>query len=533
MSEALVCAVDVGTGSARAGIFDASGRMLARAERAIAIHRPLPDHAEHDSNDIWRAVCEAVREALALSSATAEDIVGIGFDATCSLVARDGDDRPLSVSTTGEERWDTIVWLDHRALAQADACTRTGHRVLETVGGVMSPEMQVPKLMWIKRNLPQSWARAGRFYDLADFLACRASGNGARSRCTLACKWSYRSGDAEGWPHDFLAEVGLGDLFQRAGLPERATDAGADLGPLSLQAARELGLTTRCRVGAGLIDAYAGALGELGGQIAAGTIEQRAVLIAGTSSCIMTMSRQPRRLAGGWGPYRDITVPGIWMLEGGQSATGALLDHLIRWHGAGGEPDRAMHARICARIDRLRAQEGAEFAARLHVMPDFHGNRSPLADPHALGVVSGLTLDASFDSLCRLYYRACVGIAMGVRHILDTLAAGGMAIETLHVAGGHTRNPVLMRIYADALGCGVVKSQSDDTMLLGTAMVAASAAGLYRNLGAAAAAMHGPVRPCERSPDADYRRDYLVYLEMQRQRAVLDRLSSSAPIRTP
>ena len=59
--------------------------------------------------------------------------------------------------------------------------------------------------------------------------------------------------------------------------------------------------------------------------------------------------------------------------------------------------------------------------ARLHVLPDFHGNRSPLADPHALGVISGLTLDSSFDALCRLYWRTCVAIAFGIRHILEMM----------------------------------------------------------------------------------------------------------------
>ena len=177
------------------------------------------------------------------------------------------------------------------------------------------------------------------------------------------------------------------------------------------------------------------------------------------------------------------------MCEGGQSATGALLDHLIRWHGAGGEPDAAMHQKIAARVMELRAIEGLDLAGRLHVLPDFHGNRSPLADPHAVGVVSGLTLDATFDSLCKLYWRTCVGIALGVRHILDALNERGFVIDTLHVTGGHTRNPLLMELYADATGCTVVEPRTADAVLLGTAMVAATAARIYPDLAAACAAM--------------------------------------------
>ena len=113
-----------------------------------------------------------------------------------------------------------------------------------------------------------------------------------------------------------------------------------------------------------------------------------------------------------WGPYWQAILPGHWLVEGGQSATGALLDHMVRMHAAGGEPDTALHARIVARVTELRALEGEAFAERLHVLPDFHGNRSPLADPHAVGVISGLTLDTSFDSLCRLYWRTAVAIAL-------------------------------------------------------------------------------------------------------------------------
>ena len=108
------------------------------------------------------------------------------------------------------------------------------------------------------------------------------------------------------------------------------------------------------------------------------------------------------------------------------------------------------------------------------MLPDFHGNRSPLADPRALGVISGLPLDASFDALCRLYWRTCVAIALGLRHILEHLNDHGYAIDTLHVTGGHTRNPLLMELYADATRCRTVEPAAPDAVLLGTAMVAAA-----------------------------------------------------------
>lgn len=489
------------------------------------MRRTDANFAEHDSEDIWSAVCRAVRAAMAEAKADPADVVGIGFDATCSLVVRDALGAPVTVSKDGEDRWDTIVWLDHRALEEADECTRTGHEVLHYAGGVMSPEMEVPKLMWLKRNLPKSWARAGQMFDLADFLSWKATGSLARSQSTLTCKWTYLGHRTPGWQQDFLQLVGLDDLIEKAALPEVASPVGDDLGPLTEAAAAQLGLTPNCHVGAGLIDAHAGALGVLGAFAPdVDTIDRHLALIAGTSSCVMALSAEDRPTSGVWGPYFGAVLPGVWLNEGGQSATGALLDHIIRWHGAGGEPTRERHLAICCRVMKLRAVEGLALANRLHVLPDFHGNRSPLGDPSALGVISGLTLDIDFDSLCRLYWRTCVSIALGVRHILETLNTRGYAIDTLHITGGHTKNPLLMELYADATGCTVVEPSTPDATLLGMAMVAANAAGIYASLDQACLAMQqgGTSRAPNEAARGQFDRDYRIFLEMLKQRQVID-----------
>jgi FGGY-family pentulose kinase len=531
MDDQLVVAVDVGTGSARAGVHDARGRLLGRGDHPILMNRPLPEHAEHSSDDVWAAVGRAVRAALAAAGAEPGAVRGISFDATCSLVVLDREGRPVSVSPTGEDRWDTIVWLDHRAVAEAEACTASGHPVLAHVGGVMSPKMETPKLMWLKRNKPGSWARAGRFLDLADFLTHRAAGSLARSVCTVACKWTYLAHERPGWRRDFFEAMGVGDLPERGALPEEASAIGTDLGPLLPEAAEHLGLTTGCRVAVGLLDAHAGALGALGGlaREGASALDRHIGLTAGTSSCHMALSPEARFVPGVWGPYLGAVLPGLWLNEGGQSATGALLDHVLRLHSAGGEPDAALHARVVGRIGELRAAEGAAFAERLHVLPDFHGNRSPLADPHAVGVVSGLTLDGSFDALCRLYYRTAVAIALGTRHIIDALNIHGYRIDTLHLTGGHVRNPLLVELYADATGCRVVVPETEDAVLLGTAMVAAAGAGLHPGLPEAAAAMAPAGR--ERAPDPAaaerFARDYKAFLLMHEHRRALDRLAAA------
>ena len=526
-SDELVVTVDVGTTSARAGIFNTRGDMFGRNEHPIAMNQTQADFAEHDSRDIWHAVCLVVRKAVALSGANPAQIKGIGFDATCSLVLRDKTTAQISATKSGDPRWDTICWLDHRALKEADECTATGHRVLDYIGGVMSPEMEIPKLMWVKRNLPETWNNLGVAFDLADFLTWKATGSRARSQCTLACKWTFLPHEKVGWQGDFLHKVGLDDLIEKADLPHIASPVGATLGRLTPEAADSLGLTVNCKVGTGLIDAYGGAIGVLGAFAQNdGTLDTHLALIAGTSSCVMTMSRESRLTHGVWGPYYGAGLPDFWINEGGQSATGALLDHVIRVHASGVEPNTAMHTKIIQRISEMRRRDGRDLAGRLHVLPDFHGNRSPRADPHALGVVSGLSIDASFDGLCKLYWRTAVSIALGIRHILDTLNANGHVIDTLHVTGGHVRNPLLMELYADATGCKVIEPVSEDATLLGTAMVAAAAAGLYPSLIDACAGMYkgGRTREPDSGATARFEKDYAVFMAMQRHRAEIDEI---------
>ena len=301
---------------------------------------------------------------------------------------------------------------------------------------------------------------------------------------------------------------------------------GAPLGTLTDQAAHELALHTDCIVAAGLIDAFAGTLGVIGGYSGEG-LDRHLALIAGTSSCVMGFTARTEKIPGVWGPYFGAALPDQWLFEAGQSATGALLDHIIRIHGSGGQADAAMHDAIKRRILELRAMGEPDIGKDIHILPDFHGNRSPFADPHARGVVSGLTLDASFDGLCRIYWRAAVAIALGVRHILDHLNAHGCRIDTLHITGGHTRNPLLMQLYADATGCTVNQTFAEDAVLSGTAMAAATASGWHETLSRACAAMrqdHGTLTP-DPAMRATLQRDYAIFLKLHDHRREIESLS--------
>src|SRR5690242_6475957 len=113
-----VLGVDVGTGSARAGLFDEVGTLLTSASCPIQTWKPRPDFVEQSSDDIWRAICDCVRSTLKSSGLSPGEIAGISFDATCSLVVLDRQGEPLSVDIEGDPQRNIIVWMDHRALAQ-------------------------------------------------------------------------------------------------------------------------------------------------------------------------------------------------------------------------------------------------------------------------------------------------------------------------------------------------------------------------------------------------------------------------------
>ena len=158
-----VLGVDVGTGSARAALFGADGTRLATHSRAIQTWRDGADFVEQSSTDIWAAICECSRACLAVSAVAPESVVGLSFDATCSLVVLDADGGPLPVGAHGDAARDIIVWMDHRALAETDEINAGGYDVLRYVGGKLSPEMQTPKLLWLERHLPRPTTPQGSF----------------------------------------------------------------------------------------------------------------------------------------------------------------------------------------------------------------------------------------------------------------------------------------------------------------------------------------------------------------------------------
>lgn len=485
--------IDVGTGSARAGLFDTSGVMLASAKRDIAMWREQGDVVEQSSDDIWMAVCAATRQAMADAGVQGTQVAGIGFDATCSLVVLGAEGAPLSISPSGDPARNIIVWMDHRAAAQARRINATGHDVLRYVGGVISPEMETPKLLWLRENMPQTYDAAWQFMDLADFLTWRASGDLARSACTVTCKWTYLAHENR-WDAGYFHQIGLGDLadddFARIG--QRVVAPGTRLGQgLTAQAAADLGLVAGTPVAAGLIDAHAGGIGTVG--IGGGPLTNLGYVF-GTSSCTMTSTAQPVFVPGVWGPYFDAMVPGLWLNEGGQSAAGAAIDQLLSMHPATPEArDAAGAAGVALPVwlaDRAAASaDPLALAGGVHVVPEFLGNRAPFADPQARAVIAGLGMDRDLDSLTALYVAGLFGVGYGLRQIIAAQDKAGAPVDQVVISGGAGSHDFVRQMLADACGRPVVAVSAPEPVLLGAAVLGAVAAGAHDSLQSAMAAM--------------------------------------------
>lgn len=491
--------IDVGTGSARAGVFDRSGRLVATDRADITLWREAGDIVEQSSEDIWRAVCRSVRGAVGKAGIAPDSVAGIGFDATCSLVVLGIGGVPLPVGPSGDPARNIIVWMDHRAVEQARRINRTGAKVLEYVGGAISPEMETPKLLWLAENMPGSFADAWQFMDLTDFLTWRATGSLARSTCTVTCKWTYL-GHEDRWDAGFFRSVGLGMLAD-----EQFCRIGTEIVPggtrlaagLTAEAATDLGLKLGTSVAAGLIDAHAGGVGTVGARGTAGTALTRMAYVFGTSACTMSTTKNPVFVPGVWGPYFSAMVPGLWLNEGGQSVAGAAIDHLVQMHPysaqathAARQDQRTLGDWLASQVEaRGGAEMIRELVGELHVVPEFLGNRAPFADPSARALIAGLDTRSDVESLLALYLAGLCGLGYGARQIVRAQQDKDIAIDTIVVSGGAAQSRLVRQVLADTTGLTVAASASSEPVLLGSAMLGSVAAGDHTNVSQAMEAM--------------------------------------------
>lgn len=226
----------------------------------------------------------------------------------------------------------------------------------------------------------------------------------------------------------------------------------------------------------------------------------------------MVVSHERHFIPGVWGPFWSAMVPELWLTEGGQSATGALLDHIVETHPAAPAlANRAAHQKLSIYdalngiLEDLAAEKNLPFQSALtkdiHVLPDFNGNRSPLADPKSRGVVSGLSLDASPEDLALLYLATVQSIAYGTKHLVEHCNAHGLKIDTLLACGGLSKNKLYIQEHANIVGFPVGLPRENEAVLLGAAVLGAVAAKKYSSVRDAMVALNAPGLVVEPSQD--------------------------------
>lgn len=274
------------------------------------------------------------------------------------------------------------------------------------------------------------------------------------------------------------------------------------MGTLCDKAANDLGLPAGIAIGSGVIDAYAGWIGtvgakvvlqgdELDAEVASNDRSQafsRLAAVAGTSTCHLAMSPDPVFVPGVWGPYRDTILPGFWMTEGGQSATGELLRHVIETHPAFNQAlsvAESYHINIYDYLNEhlkemmqdRQAPSISYLGRHFFFYGDLFGNRSPIADPRMSGSVIGLSSDKSVDGLSIYYYATLEFIALQTKQIVETLNQAGHHINSIFMSGSQCQNDILVKLIASACGMPVlIPRYVHAAVCHGAAMLGAKAA---------------------------------------------------------
>jgi L-ribulokinase len=492
--------LDFGTESVRAMVVDvAGGAPVATAEHAYShgvIDRRLPDGVVSlppdfalQSSDDWLASAEHVtRAALADAAARPADVVGIGIDFTaCTVLPALADGTPLHTLEAYRDRphaWPKL-WKHHAAQPQADRlnalAVERGEAWLARYGGKVSSEWLIPKALQVLEEAPDVYAAADVIVEGADWFVWQLTGNLARNACAAGYKATWHK--ATGYPAgSFLADLhpGLADLYETR-IRGQVIAPGTGVGGLTPAWAQRLGLAPGTPVGAGIIDAHAATLGA--GVGAPGTL----FIMMGTSSCHMLLATEEVLVPGQSGVVEDGIVPGLFAYEAGQAGVGDMFAWFVRsgvppaLHEEAAATGRSLHDVLSARAAKLRPG-----ASGLLALDWWNGCRTPLVDADLSGAVLGYTLQTSPEEV----YRALVeSTAFGTRLIVETLANAGLPIGSIRVAGGLTRNEMLMRVYADVTGLPIEVSSTLQASAIGAAILGAVAGGAHRDVSSAVDAM--------------------------------------------
>lgn len=410
--------VDIGTSSSKGVLVSADGDVLHTSVISHDVDRPRPGWVEMDGRIWWVEFIAIVRELTAAAVGDDLEIVAVGVSGMgpCVLLVDDVDEPVRPAILYGVDTRATSQIERMTAELGTDAITRVGGSTLTTQAGG-------PKIVWIAEEEPEAFARSSRLFMPASWLVRHLTGSYVLDHQSASQISPFYDVEREEWHAETWRRYAPGieapELKWAGDLAGDVTDA----------AAVETGLPAGIPVIAGTIDAWTEAVSV--GAHEPGDL----MLMYGTTMFLVSTGPETLRTPSMWTTVG--AFPGTRNLAGGLSTSGALTAWLKDLTGAD--------------YPTLLAEaEASGIGARgLLALPYFAGERTPILDPDARGVVAGLTLEHTRGDL---YRAALEATAFGVRHNVETMRAAGADIHRIVAVGGGTQGALWMQVVSDATG---------------------------------------------------------------------------------
>lgn len=475
--------IDIGTFETKGVLVDAAGRIVAQARRPHRMLVPRPGWAEHRADEDWWGDFVAVsREILASSGLDPAAIAAVAVSAIGPCM--------LPVDAAGAPLMNGVLYgVDTRATAQIAALNaRIGEaRILATCGNALTSQSVGPKILWLKEERPDLFARTARVLTSTSYLVWKLTAEQVIDHYTAANFSPLYDVNRLDWTTD------LADFIGAERLPRLmwSTDIA---GTITAAAAAETGLAAGTPVTCGTIDAAAEAVSV--GVQGPGDL----MMMYGSTIFMIQVTAAPVRDPRLW--YAPWLFPGAHASMAGLATSGTLT-HWFRDTLAPGTGFDVLAAEAAA------SPKGAKGVLCL---PYFSGERTPIHDPQAKGAFFGLDLTHGRGDLFRA---VCEGIACGTAHVMEVLRELGAAPARVLAVGGGTQNAVWLQATSD-LG-QVPQILCDKTLgaSYGNAFLAALAIG--RVLPGEIAEWNPVARLVQPEPAAAYDRQYPLWKALYRQ----------------